>query len=120
MEKKKVLIVEDEATIAKLVAYIIAEMGAEADIAHNGAEALQKIAKSKPDMLIVDLLMPIMSGEELIQEVQADPDLADIPIALLTTRQSAAGYKRETFPLSSKPFEPAEVKEVVRSLLGLQ
>jgi CheY-like chemotaxis protein len=119
MDKKRVLVVEDEAAIAKLIALLIAETGAVAETAGNGAEALQKLAKHKPDLLIVDLIMPVMSGEELIQEVQGNPELADIPIVLLTTRQSAAGYKRDEFPLISKPFEPAQVREVVKQVLGL-
>ena len=119
MDKKRVLIVEDEAAIAKLVALIVAELDVEVDIAANGAEALQKIGRRKPDMLILDLIMPVMNGEELIQEVQANPETADIRIALMTTRQAAKGYKRDAFPLISKPFEPLQVKEVVRQVLAL-
>lgn len=117
---KKVLIVEDEAAIATLVSVIVREMGLDATTAANGAEALVKIEKGKPDLIIVDLIMPVMTGEELIQEVQADPELADIPIILLTTRHGAAGYKKDAFPLISKPFEPNEVKDVVRQVLGME
>lgn len=113
------LVVDDELAIAKLVAYIVAETGVEVDIAANGAEALQKIRNAKPDLVILDLIMPVMTGEEVLQELQADPDLQDIKVVLLSTRQSAAGYRRDAFPIISKPFEPVMVKEVVRRMLGL-
>lgn len=115
---KRVLVVDDEAAIARLVALVIAETGAKTDTAANGAEALQKIAANKPDLVILDLIMPVMTGEEVIQELQGDPDTQDIKIVLLTTRQSAAGYKKDAFPLISKPFDPAQIKDLVTSLLS--
>jgi CheY-like chemotaxis protein len=118
LSDKKVLVVDDEVAIARLVALLVGETGAKAEVAANGAEALQKIGHNKPDLVIVDLIMPVMTGEELIQELQGNPDTQDIKIALLTTRQGAAGYKKDAFPLISKPFEPAQVKDLVRSLLG--
>lgn len=120
MKDKRVLVVDDEIAIARLVSLVIAETGAVVETASNGAEALQKISKNKPDLLVVDLIMPVMTGEELIQEIQADPDTQDIKIILLTTRQSARGYRKDAFPLISKPFEPAEVKELVREVLGVE
>ena len=118
MAAKRVLVVDDELPIAKLVELIVRSLGYTVETAANGAEGLQKIRENKPDLLILDLIMPIMTGEELIQEVQGDPDLADIPIVLLSTRQSARGYKKDAFPSIPKPFEPAQVKEIVQRLLG--
>lgn len=117
LSDKRVLVVDDEVAIARLVAIVIAELGVATDTAANGAEALQKIGRDRPDLVIVDLIMPVMTGEELIQEIQANPDTADIKIVLLTTRQSAAGYKKDAFPLISKPFEPAQVKDLVKRVL---
>lgn len=114
---KKVLVVDDEVAIAKLVALVIAELGVKTDTAANGAEALIKIEQDKPDLVILDLIMPVMKGEDVIQELQGNPETQDIKIALLTTRQGAAGYKKGAFPLIAKPFEPAQVKNLVRSLL---
>jgi len=118
MKDKRVLVVDDEVAIARLVALIVGEMGCEVDTANNGAEALQRISQNKPDLIILDLIMPVMTGEEVIQEVQGNPDLADIPIVLLSTRPSARGYRIDAFPVIAKPFEPAQVKETVRSVLG--
>ena len=118
LSDKKVLVVDDEVAIARLVALLVGETGAKAEVAANGAEALQKIGLNKPDLVIVDLIMPVMTGEELIQELQGNPDTQDIKIVLLTTRQGAAGYKKDAFPLISKPFEPSQVKDLVRSVLG--
>jgi CheY-like chemotaxis protein len=119
MKALKVLVVDDEAAIARLVALIVQQMGLQVDTAANGAEALQKIGHEKPDLLILDLIMPVMTGEELIQEVQANPETADIKIVLLSTRQSARGYKKDAFPIIPKPFEPSEIKRIVGEELGL-
>lgn len=118
LSDKKVLVVDDEAAIARLVALVVAETGAKSDTAANGAQALQKIAADKPDLVILDLIMPVMTGEEVIQELQGNPDTQDIKIVLLTTRQGAAGYKKDAFPIISKPFDPAQVKALVTSLLA--
>jgi len=118
LSDKRVLVVDDEVSIAKLVALVVAELGVTTDTAANGAEALLKIEQDKPDLVILDLIMPVMKGEELIQELQGNPDTQDIKIVLLTTRQGAAGYKKDAFPLIPKPFEPAKVKELVSSLLA--
>ncbi len=116
---KKVLVVDDEAAILRLVSLILERMGLQVETATNGAEAWQKINNNKPDLVILDLLMPIMSGEELIQEMQGHPETADIPIVLLSTRPSARGYKKDAFPLISKPFSPDELQKVVRQILQL-
>lgn len=116
---KKVMIVEDEAAIASLVALIVRGMGLEAVTAENGAEALVKLESFTPDMFIVDLIMPVMTGEELIQEIQGTPELADKPIVLLTTRHGAAGYKKDAFPLIAKPFDPDDIKAMVKQVLKL-
>lgn len=118
MKDKRVLVVDDEAAISKLVSLIVQQMGLEVDTASNGAEALQKIGRNKPDLIIVDLIMPVMTGEELIQEVQGNPDTQDISIVLLSTRQSARGYRKDAFPLIPKPFDPSHVKSVVAEALG--
>lgn len=118
MKDKKVLVVDDEVAIARLVALILEEMGIQVDVAANGAEALQKIGQGRPDLIILDLIMPVMTGEELIQELQGNPELIDIPIVLLSTRQSARGYKIDAFPIIQKPFEPTRIKEVVTTVLG--
>jgi CheY-like chemotaxis protein len=118
-QKKRVLVVEDEAAIARLVGLIITSLGCLVDTASNGAEGLLRVEENKPDLCIVDLIMPVMTGEEFIQELQGRPEWADIPIVLLTTRGSAKGYKRDEFPLISKPFEPDAVRDMVRRVLNL-
>ncbi len=119
MSKQRVLIVEDEPPIARLVALIVQQMGLEAVTADNGAEALVELEKAKPDLVILDLILPVMKGEDVIQEIQGNPDWADIPIVLMSTRQSAQGYKKDEFPLIAKPFKPEDVKAMVRQVLDL-
>jgi CheY-like chemotaxis protein len=119
MPKKRVLVVEDEVPIARLVALIVEQMGLEAETAGNGAEALIRLEQGKPDLVILDLIMPVMKGEDVIQEIQGNPEWADIPIVLMSTRQSARGYKMDDFPMIAKPFKPEAVKEMVRQVLNL-
>lgn len=84
MEKKKVLIVEDEALTQKFLAQIIEALGYVVDSCDNGEEAIDKINKFQPDVILSDVLMPEFSGLQLLNYVQKKI-LADIPILLISS-----------------------------------
>ncbi|MEN6643440.1 MAG: response regulator [Armatimonadia bacterium] len=115
---KKVLVVEDERNIATLLAKIVESCGVEVEVAHDGLAALTSLRKGKPDLMLLDLIMPIMSGEEVLDEVQSDDDLRDLPIILVTTRSVAQGAAAK-YKLLQKPFSPTEVRDAVKQALDL-
>jgi len=85
--KKKILIVDDEKDICKLISMNLATRGYSTNKAHSGAEALEAIKKEKPDLIILDVKMPNMDGFEVLKRLKANPDYARIPIIMLTVKK---------------------------------
>jgi twitching motility two-component system response regulator PilH len=113
-----VLVVEDERPIANLLARLVEECGAETQIAYNGGEALRRMVERRPDLVLLDLIMPLMSGEEVLETMGDDAQLADVPVIIITTREMMTELPREPVAFLQKPFDPAEVKQLVREVLG--
>lgn len=119
MTQKTVLIVDDERPIVTLLSRLAQGVGARTELAYNGKEALEKIRANRPDLVLLDLIMPIMSGEEVLAVMETDPALQDIPIIVISTKAAVGtGVEREV-PHLRKPFEPTEVKRLIREHLGL-
>ncbi|MGD1045459.1 MAG: response regulator transcription factor [Bacteroidota bacterium] len=83
--KKTILVVDDEKDIVDLLSYNLSKEGFAVITARNGKEALEKV-KHKPDLIILDLMMPEMSGLQVIQEVKKDKTVSSIPILILTAK----------------------------------
>jgi CheY-like chemotaxis protein len=81
---KRVLIVDDEPDIRFILRHILERGGYEVDEAINGSAALEILEGSNPDLVITDLMMPMMDGNELIERLRSDPATASIPIMSLT------------------------------------
>ncbi|MDR0361142.1 MAG: response regulator [Planctomycetota bacterium] len=84
MSEGTVLIVEDSAIIRRLIKDQVKKLGYEPREAENGAEALKDMAVKIPDCIILDLMMPVMSGPELLEKMQADPVLKEVPVIVVT------------------------------------
>lgn len=117
MSEKRVLIVEDERPIASLLAKLVERCGVQAETAHDGKEGLEKLRANKPDLLLLDLIMPIMSGEEVLRELQADPELASLPVIVISTKQPNMDEYLQVLYWVQKPFQPSQVKQLVCELL---
>lgn len=81
---KRVLVVDDEPDVRFILSHILEREGYEVYVAINGAAALELVSGAHPDLIITDLMMPVMDGNELIERLRADPDTATIPIMSLT------------------------------------
>ncbi|MFN3641662.1 MAG: response regulator transcription factor [Gemmobacter sp.] len=119
---KRVLVVEDEDNIAIALDYLMTREGYAHDRVSNGAEALPRIRATHPDLVLLDVMLPEMSGYEICQGVRLDPTLADVKILMMTARGSAI-ERRKGLALGadgfiSKPFELTELRAEVRRLLG--
>lgn len=86
MSKKRILVVEDEPDMAELVAMRLRREGYLAEIASDGQEALQKARADPPDLLVLDLMLPKVSGTEVATELRHDPRTANVPIVMLTAK----------------------------------
>ncbi|MCL1940778.1 MAG: response regulator transcription factor [Synergistaceae bacterium] len=118
---KRVLIVEDEQAIADLVSQALRRHGFETKIAPDGDEALSLIFELKPDIVILDLMLPKMDGWEVCRRVKNDPETSHIPIMMLTARRSdrdaVEGLELGADDYMRKPFSCDELSARVRALL---
>lgn len=84
MDKKKVMIVEDDAVLVNALTLALKDEGYDISVATDGEEAEKKILKERPDLILLDLLLPIKSGFEVLKIVRGNPDTKDISVVILT------------------------------------
>jgi len=121
MTGKKVLVVDDEIHIVHVVAIKLRNNGYEVISADNGAEALELACEEKPDIIVTDYQMPVMSGLELLEKLRQRDDTKDIPVIMLTARSFAISKEQqEELQISSclsKPFSPKELLGNIEDVL---
>jgi diguanylate cyclase (GGDEF)-like protein/PAS domain S-box-containing protein len=119
-----VLVVDDEEYNRKLLELLLRAEGYLTDSAGGAAEAVAAIAKSPPDLILLDIMMPEMDGYQLATRLKADPVTVNIPIIMLTAQldrdSCLAGLKAGAEEFLTKPFESAELRLRVRNLLRLK
>ncbi|MBP9950818.1 MAG: response regulator [Cypionkella sp.] len=120
--KSRILVVEDEDNIALALDYLLTREGYEHDRIANGGDAIERIRTSRPDLVLLDVMLPEVSGYEICQTMRMDPALADVKILMMTARGSAI-ERRKGLALGadgfiSKPFELKELRDEVRRLLA--
>ena len=118
---KRVLLVEDELNIIEAIRFLLSREGWQVDTHDNGADASDVIHKIKPDLVILDVMLPGKSGFDILEELRAAEETADLPVLMLTARgQSKDREMAEKAGVSrfmTKPFSNAEVLTAVRDLL---
>jgi len=121
MAGKRVLVVDDEIHIVHVVAIKLRNNGYEVMSADNGAEAFELACREKPDVVVTDFQMPIMTGLELVEKLRQHEKTKDTPVIMLTARNFAVSKKhRERLQISSclsKPFSPKELLENIEDIL---
>lgn len=117
---KTILVVEDSPTQAQRTQLILSRGGYETDLAENGREGLDHISNSRPDMVITDLEMPIMNGYRLCKHLKSDPDTADIPIVMLTSRSDSIdiikGLEAGADNFITKPYDEYHLLDSVKKI----
>src|ERR1700687_1497807 len=118
---RRVLIVEDDKDIVELVRYNLEKEGYQVAAASDGLAALAHVKKSAPDLVILDLMLPKLSGLEVCREVRRDVNLNRLPILMLTARGEEAdrvvGLEIGADDYVTKPFSPRELVARVKALL---
>ena len=116
---KSVLIVEDEASIARILEHNLVRAGFAATIAPDGEAALQSVRATRPDLVILDLLLPRLDGWAVAERLKADQATADIPILMLSiVADRERGLAAGAVEYMTKPFTMHELVTRVRSLLA--
>jgi CheY-like chemotaxis protein len=117
----KVLVADDEIHIIHVVAIKLRNNGYEVIAASNGVEAYDLACREKPDIVVTDYQMPLMTGIELIAKLRADERTKSIPVVLLTARSFAVSQEQqESLGVSSclsKPFSPKELLKTIQDIL---
>ncbi|HEY2189916.1 MAG TPA: response regulator [Caldimonas sp.] len=120
---KKVLIADDEPNILISLEFLMQREGHAVSVARDGDEALAAIRRDRPDLVLLDVMMPGKSGFDVCQAVRADPDLAGVKILMLTAKgrdtDLAKGTALGADAYVTKPFSTQELAARVRELLGL-
>jgi CheY-like chemotaxis protein len=120
--RARVLVVDDAPAIRELIAVNLELEGYVVDRAGDGEEALAAIARQRPDVITLDVMMPRLDGFATIERLRADPDTARIPVVLVTGRASAPdrarGEQLGVDGFLAKPFEPAELLATIERLTG--
>ena len=117
---KKILAVDDEKHIVRLVQVNLERAGYEVVTANDGKEALEKVASENPDLLVLDVMMPYMDGFEVLQNLRRNPGTRDIPVIMLTAKAQDAdvfkGWQSGVDCYLTKPFNPMELLSFVKRI----
>lgn len=121
MEKKKILLVEDEKDLVETVSLRLEAAGYEIIPAYDGREGLEKAKREKPDLIILDLMLPKMDGYKVCGLLKADTRYNKIPIVMFTARAQESdkkmGQEVGADAYITKPFEPEALLEKINELL---
>ena len=121
-EKKTVLVVDDSAMIRRIVVSVVEQAGYRAVEAADGYEALAAVEAGVPALLILDLIMPGMTGLATLEQLRARPQCADLPVLMLTVEDSdevvQQAMARDICGYLTKPIDLDELKEAIRAHAG--
>ena len=123
-DKKLILLVDDDPDFVEAVRVIVENGGYEVEVAYDGKEGLEAVAARKPDLIVLDVMMPVMNGHEACAKLKGDQETEDIPIILLTAvadRVTTSTYTHRDMLVSEaedympKPVEPKELLERIKT-----
>ncbi len=118
----RIVVADDDVDIRELVEFKLSTMGHDVVTVGDGAAAIEACRAQKPDLAVLDVMMPGMSGLEAIRVMRADESLVDIPVILLTARAQESdvetGFDSGADDYVTKPFSPRELGSRVEALLG--
>jgi len=125
MAERKVLVVDDEVHIVHVVAIKLRNNGFRVISAENGADAFELACSEKPDIIVTDFQMPVMTGLELVEKLRRSEETKDIPVIMLTARGFAVEDEQKSRLMRSgqiseflsKPFSPKELLRSVEDVL---
>lgn len=120
--KNKILIIEDDSFISDMYKLKLEAEGFQVEVAQDGQQGLEKLNKNKPDLVLLDVVMPKMDGFAVLGNIKGDPEVQNVPVVLLTNlgqKDSVEkGLKMGALDYVIKAhFTPSEVVEKVRSIL---
>lgn len=120
MIKKTILLADDEEDIKTVISIYLESQGYRVLTAFDGLDALDKIQYEKPDLIFLDIMMPIMNGFEVCTKLKSDPTTRDIPVVMLSAASQRESVQRGldlgAVDYIIKPFEPSAIDEVIKKI----
>src|SRR5262245_17734932 len=124
MGSKQILLIEDERGLTDALTYTLQREGYEVTVAHDGQEGLRKAQTALPDLIILDLMLPVMSGLDVCRELRAGERTRDIPILMLTAKaeetDQVIGFSLGADDYVTKPFSVKVLVQRIKALLRRQ
>jgi two-component system phosphate regulon response regulator PhoB len=118
---KLILVIDDEPDLLELVRVNLDQSGYEVETAADGRQALAALRRRRPDLVVLDLMLPDISGTDLCRQMRADPEWADLPIIMLTAKADevdrVVGFELGADDYVTKPFSPRELTLRVNAVL---
>ena len=122
MAKGRILVVDDEIYIVHILDFSLGMEGYEVLTALDGEQALEKARAEKPDLIVLDIMMPKLDGYETCQRLKADPEVKDVPVILLSAKgrnvDQKVGFEVGADDYITKPFSPRKLVERINAILG--
>lgn len=116
-----VLLVEDSATQREMISGFLKERGLKVTIARDGIEALEKVEANRPDLVLLDIVMPRMNGFEFCRRLKSNPKTNQIPVVMCSSKSEHFdrywGLKQGADAYIAKPFHPSELVNTLKNLL---
>ncbi len=117
---KKILVVDDEENILNIVKFNLEKAGYQITVAHDGMDALEKVALDTPDLIVCDVMMPKLDGLGVLKKLKANPATENIPVILLTAKGSPKdvleGWQGGVHNYLVKPFKAQELLSTVKAI----
>jgi DNA-binding response OmpR family regulator len=122
-DAKRVVCIEDEPEMIDLVRLILGRKGFDVIGANGGIEGLETVQRERPDLVLLDLMMPDMDGWEVYQQMKADDELRNIPVVVVTAKAQSIDkvlglHIAKVDDYITKPFGPQELLESVEKIIG--
>jgi DNA-binding response OmpR family regulator len=118
----RILVVDDDLDSLRLIGMVLHNKGYEVVVAKDGLQALDKALSEELDMVILDVMMPGLSGYEVCRRLRADPRTADIPVLMFTAKSKVmdkvVGFECGADEYLTKPIRPAKLVELVQEMLA--
>jgi two-component system alkaline phosphatase synthesis response regulator PhoP len=120
--KGKILVVDDEIYIVHILDFSLGIEGYEVMTALDGEQALAKVSQEKPDLIVLDIMMPKLDGYETCKALKSNPGTKDIPVILLSAKgrnvDQKVGFEVGADDYITKPFSPRKLVERINAILG--
>src|SRR6476646_8782744 len=122
MAGERVLVIDDSPTLPKVVQLVLTKAGYQVQTAPDGEAGLAAVRASRPDLILLDFVMPKMNGYQFCRELTADPKLRDIPVILMSAKGDQVGERfvkvMGIVDYITKPFSPEAITAVVQHTVG--